>query len=217
VVVGVQFLSSALADAAIIVAVSDRYLGESMEVGDALARTASRLPAIIGASVLRWILIVMSGMAAIMVSSPLLVVVPSAARVPATVVFALAAVFLAGLYIALRTFPVTAVVVLEKMRVAASIPRAWGLTRGATSRILVTLLLAWLIYLALFLLVGMTMSAALGNRPVLADIFAAVIVAFVYPFLGVVTTLLYYDLRVRKEGFDLEMMAKELGVAGEAV
>jgi len=28
-----------------------------------------------------------------------------------------------------------------------------------------------------------------------------------------VSTLLYYDLRIRKEGFDLQMMSKELGAA----
>lgn len=34
-----------------------------------------------------------------------------------------------------------------------------------------------------------------------------------YPLFSVGGTLLYYDLRIRKEGFDLEMMAQDL--AGE--
>jgi hypothetical protein len=216
-VVGVQFLSSALADAAIIVAVSDCYLGESVNVGDALARTAARLPAIIGASLIRWMLIAVSAVAPVIAFAPLMIGVPSAARVTASFVFALAASTVIGLYVTLRTLPVTAVIVLERARVTACISRAWGLTRGEASRIFVTLGLAWLIYLALWLLAGTTLSAALRSRPVLADILAAVVVAFVYPFIGVVTTLLYYDLRVRKEGFDLEMMAKELGVAGGVV
>ena len=215
-VLGVQFLSSALADAAIIVAVSDCYLGESVNVGDALARTAARLPAIIGASLIRWMLIAISAVAPVIVYAPLMVGVPSAARVTGALVFALTAVLI-GLYVALRTMPVTAVIVLEKTGVMACISRAWALTRGEALRILVTLGLAWLIYLALWLLAGATMSTVLRSRPVLADILAAVVVAFVYPFIGVVTTLLYYDLRVRKEGFDLEMMAKELGVAGGVV
>ena len=33
----------------------------------------------------------------------------------------------------------------------------------------------------------------------------------IYPLLAVVSTLLYYDLRIRKEGFDLEIMSRELG------
>ena len=33
---------------------------------------------------------------------------------------------------------------------------------------------------------------------------------FVYPFVYVVQTVLYYDLRVRKEGFDLEVLANAM-------
>lgn len=35
-----------------------------------------------------------------------------------------------------------------------------------------------------------------------------------YPFLGIMVTLVYYDLRIRKEGFDLELMAREAGYGG---
>ena len=35
----------------------------------------------------------------------------------------------------------------------------------------------------------------------------------IYPLLAVVSTLVYYDLRIRKEGFDLEIMSRELGAA----
>jgi hypothetical protein len=35
----------------------------------------------------------------------------------------------------------------------------------------------------------------------------------VYPFLYVVLTVLYYDIRVRKEGFDLELLASSVAGA----
>jgi hypothetical protein len=38
----------------------------------------------------------------------------------------------------------------------------------------------------------------------------------IYPFFTVVITLLYYDLRIRKEGFDLEIMATELAQGGQS-
>ncbi len=44
----------------------------------------------------------------------------------------------------------------------------------------------------------------------IADNLARIVI---YPFFTVVTTVLYFDLRIRKEGLDLELMAKELGVA----
>jgi hypothetical protein len=36
----------------------------------------------------------------------------------------------------------------------------------------------------------------------------------VSPILAVIATLLYYDARIRKEGFDIEVMAAELGSIG---
>jgi hypothetical protein len=37
-----------------------------------------------------------------------------------------------------------------------------------------------------------------------------------YPVLSVIATLLYYDARIRKEGFDIEVMAAELGMPSAA-
>ena len=39
---------------------------------------------------------------------------------------------------------------------------------------------------------------------------SALLNILIYPFVYVLTTILYYDLRVRKEGFDLEMLAATL-------
>ena len=41
---------------------------------------------------------------------------------------------------------------------------------------------------------------------------SAFVSLFVYPVISCVFTLFYYDLRVRKEGFDLEILAKQLGL-----
>jgi hypothetical protein len=71
---------------------------------------------------------------------------------------------------------------------------------------------SWILYFVLYVIattVGMTMFT-----PTITVIIAAVAIVLVYPFLAVVSTLLYYDLRVRKEGFDLEVMSRELGAAG---
>jgi hypothetical protein len=38
----------------------------------------------------------------------------------------------------------------------------------------------------------------------------------VFPFIAAVITVLYFDLRVRSEGFDLEILARELGSSGPA-
>jgi hypothetical protein len=40
----------------------------------------------------------------------------------------------------------------------------------------------------------------------------ALLYLFYYPFSSCVFTLFYYDLRVRKEAFDLEMLSQQIGI-----
>ena len=44
-----------------------------------------------------------------------------------------------------------------------------------------------------------------------ASVVNAIFRIFVYPLIAIVQTLLYYDARIRKEGYDLELMAQDLG------
>ena len=44
-------------------------------------------------------------------------------------------------------------------------------------------------------------------------ILAGVVQLFLYPLFYCVLTVVYYDLRVRKEGFDLEVLAQTLQTA----
>jgi len=77
-------------------------------------------------------------------------------------------------------------------------------------RVLLTMLLAWVIYGAVFTILSLGVNLVLARNPTVSAVVGAIIMCFAYPFLGVVTTLLYYDLRVRKEGFDLEIMTEQL-------
>lgn len=45
-----------------------------------------------------------------------------------------------------------------------------------------------------------------------ASVLPLAIVMLLYPLLTCVFTLFYYDLRVRKEGFDLEMLSGQVGI-----
>jgi len=44
-------------------------------------------------------------------------------------------------------------------------------------------------------------------------VFETAVSAFIYPVISVVTVVLYYDLRTRKEGFDVEMMSRAVAPA----
>ena len=42
------------------------------------------------------------------------------------------------------------------------------------------------------------------------EVVTSLLSILIYPFFYVVLTVLYYDLRVRKEGFDLELLASQM-------
>jgi hypothetical protein len=183
-VLAAQVLCTSLAEAAVIVAASDGYLEGQVDIRHALLHTASRLPSIIGALILRGLAMVLG----------------------------LIALLVPGVYIALRTFAATAAVVLEGESASGGVSRSWRLGKGEVGKIFTTMLLAWLIYIVLFVVLLILVGIIVGQNPVLVPILTAVMLAFVYPFTGVVTTLLYYDLRVRHEGFDLELLAREVAL-----
>jgi hypothetical protein len=79
--------------------------------------------------------------------------------------------------------------------------------------------------IALALLAGLVIGAGIlaagvealrGKGEVLSTVVVAVVSLLIYPLLSCVFTLFYYDLRVRKEGFDLEMLSQQLGAAAPA-
>lgn len=180
----------ALSDAAIVCAVSDAYLGRKPSVSGAIGRALSRFFPVVFVGLLRFI---------------------------ASYVLLLAIV-VPGLYCYSRWATARVVVVLEKKDTFESLGRSWNLAQGRVWPSFLTLLLAYVIFIVLWVVFVMILAmigqtAALLANPNISMAIERVPVIFVYPFVSVLTTLIYYDLRVRKEAFDLEMMANELGAA----
>jgi hypothetical protein len=51
------------------------------------------------------------------------------------------------------------------------------------------------------------------NNPLVAGMVGNVIGALLYPFMSIALMVLYYDQRIRKEGYDLDVLADGLPVA----
>jgi membrane-anchored glycerophosphoryl diester phosphodiesterase (GDPDase) len=115
-------------------------------------------------------------------------------------------------------------VVLEPRSASAALSRSWELTRGSRWRIFalgVTLLV--LLYVPVIAISGLVAVliptgagpsfAASSVSTIVALAIAGVIQLFIYPLFYCVLTVTYYDLRVRKEGFDLELLASSLQTA----
>jgi hypothetical protein len=106
--------------------------------------------------------------------------------------------------------PVVAVIE-QPPRSRDAMARSWQLSIGFKGKLLLTLLVAFLLLLVPTFALG-SIGAFLGvtGNPSTGLVFLVVplvLQVFVYPFVYVVQTVLYYDLRVRKEGFDLEVLA----------
>src|SRR5207244_11390209 len=70
-----------------------------------------------------------------------------------------------------------------------------------------------ILFLLGFCVIAGVAAALLPPLTVPAPIGLCLISLLLYPFISCVFTLFYYDLRVRKEAFDLELLSQHLGVA----
>lgn len=94
--------------------------------------------------------------------------------------------------------------------------RSWSLTRGFKGRAFG--LFSVVVVLFVLFGLGFAIIAAIATALFKALLVPAVIglglaLLFLYPFTSCVFTLFYYDLRVRKEAFDLEVLSRHLGIA----
>ena len=95
--------------------------------------------------------------------------------------------------------------------------RAWDLTRGFRLKVLGVAVVTWLISQFLPQIVATTMSVViLGASPAVQPVLVvltSLLSILLAPVMPCALTLLYYDLRVRREGFDLQMLSQELGIS----
>jgi hypothetical protein len=112
------------------------------------------------------------------------------------------------------------VVVIEGSDTFGALGRSRGLARGSFGRILGTIFLVGVIVAFVQYLLGIVLSliVVLFNTTsvgvaLLPYLLAAI---FIYPLKTAVMVLLYYDLRIRREGFDLAFAAGGLSNARAA-
>ncbi len=111
----------------------------------------------------------------------------------------------------------TPVVVLETLGGAFdAFGRSWDLTRGFKFKLfviwVVALLVVYVPILALAMLGGY-FSLVVPWAGHATQIFSALLPMLVYPIFSCILTLMYYDLRVRREAFDLQVLGQQLGIS----
>ena len=175
---------------ALIHAVSEQYLRQTLSVGQAYGFAWRRFGAILGAWILAFLAV--AGIIAICIS----VVTFSWVGWICIVVGSVAAIYLMVGWIFLCQ-----AALLEGLGPIAALSRSWALVKGNWWRVFGIMLVVGIIAVAI--------GAILGIIPVVGGIIGSILVA---PITITSATLLYYDLRVRKEGYSLEALAEELHI-----
>ena len=134
----------------------------------------------------------------------IVLVVVSLVVVALVVVGAVLFVFPA-LYVVARFYAVRQAVMLEDAGVGRALARASELSRGSKWHILSTLFFVGVLVIAVD--VGVSMLLARVSSQVLVNLVSTALAVIVGPLFGITETVLYYDLRIRKEGFDVEYLA----------
>jgi hypothetical protein len=182
-------------------AVTDVALGRPATIGSVLRETLARywpLLGLIGLAVAFFIVWIIAEIIGV-----LLLVLPAIA------------VFCAAVYLGVRWSLTVAAMMAEDIGPIRGLGRSWNLVTGSWWRTLGILLivgiLQTIISYALVILFGLiaTIFSTGDFRAALVQIGGTLLSALVSPITTIAVTLLYFDLRVRKEGFDLDQLAQQ--------
>jgi hypothetical protein len=111
----------------------------------------------------------------------------------------------------------TPIVVLEDLSSSFdAFGRSWELTRGARGKVAGTIVVTWLIsqFLPQMVIGGISGALGVAGNESLQPAFvvvASLMGIVLAPILPCALTLLYYDLRVRREAFDIQVLSEQLG------
>ncbi|MGF1664769.1 MAG: hypothetical protein ACFCVC_00695 [Acidimicrobiia bacterium] len=198
-----QIVGSILVQAATTRIYAESYRGGSMSAGDALRHGLGRLPGMLGLTLLTTI------------GSFIGIILCIAPGV--------------WLYAAWGLAP--AALIAEPTSPIKALGRSFNLVKGNWWRVFGLLLLAAVLVAIISgtvtapLQFGATFGAGFAENPafVLSGTFVALntlvtglVTAVTLPFTAAVVVAIYYDLRVRKEGYDLERLIADLGAAPDA-
>jgi hypothetical protein len=174
-------------------AISERYLGNEVTIGEALRMALSRF----------WTL--------------------SVAQITATirVMFGFLLLIVPGILWLLSYSLVVPAILVEDQKAIPSLRRSRDLVKGHRGKVFCVMFIIYLLQgipiLGVNMISGMIFNVESGSGAVLNSAIINLVSIFLVPLGIVATILLYYDMRIRKEGFDLEMLSRAITPNAEQV
>jgi hypothetical protein len=214
----IAYLGGLFLTAAAIRVISDSYLGRPPELGEALSLGVSKIWPLFVVGFGKGIIV---GFLAAGIGVVAAIAIPPAASGGSAVgVIALALGFLGGCWFVIFVLcgyaVTTPVVVLENLSGPFdAFGRSWDLTRSFKRKIFGIAVVAFLIVYVPISAVAMLGAFLRIETPLIGqavEVFSAAMPIVVMPLLSCVFTLMYYDLRVRREAFDLQILGQQLGI-----
>ena len=173
-----------LASAATVNAVAQRYLGQGIDVGRCFSLAWARVVSLIIAFLIFALALVGSAILAfVLIGIPLV------------------------FYVLVVWFFFDQAIIIEGRGPTEALRRSQALVRGSW----------WRVFGIVVVFVVLVFAAALAGTvpglilPDASTVFGVVVNTVLFPILPIGATLLYFDLRVRKEGYTLDAMASEVG------
>ncbi|MDA8371329.1 MAG: glycerophosphoryl diester phosphodiesterase membrane domain-containing protein [Nocardiopsaceae bacterium] len=228
----VDFVGSAILTGLLAAVVGLAVLGRKLSMRGAWSAVVPRLGGVFGVAGLY---LVYSGAVVLAFGvGVVLIATAAAAGAGAWVTAALTIALLAGwaalsAWVYVRISMAMPITVLERTGPGRSLARSWRLTQGSWWRVFAILLVASFLGSMVasmlsgpFSLIGAFSDLLLENRTVANVVYAAMLFLatvlggiITAPFVTGITTLLYIDLRMRREGLDLKLQAA--AQSGEAI
>jgi len=169
-------------------AISDLYLGRSTSIGASLRRMRGQAGSLLGVLILNGLVVMIAF---------IFLIIP-------------------GVYVACRLITCVPAALLENLGPRESLERSFALTKDNAGRSFVIYLLYLVIFYAIFFLLAfpfMVAVAVSAKNPAMMTLWTMLMQAgttlatiLVTPIFTIASTVFYYDLRVRKEAFDLQIM-----------
>jgi hypothetical protein len=204
--------------------VAKAYAGEPVSVRDGFRGGLRRFFALFGAGIVGYVamlaVIAIIGAAAAVVT-PIAAMLGGVAGVLITLITGIAAIVMTALTFSSLFAIIPAVVVEEKGPIGA-LKRSWQLARGGHMRILSVLGVSWLItmlpvlgiaFVAGFAAAFMdpeSLATATTGELWVQNVIGSISGTVTFPFWVAAMVLLYYDRRIRAEGYDLEVAVESL-------
>jgi hypothetical protein len=192
----ISVLGALFANVALVRAVADRYLGREASIASAYGFVLPRFLPYLGTVFVLGLVFFVAVLPAI---------VPLIGFIVTLVLFIL---------LAFMSVFINEVFVVEDIRYFNAFQRSRELARENWGRIFLLCLLWFVISFILGLAAGLLKDLLFSGQGAMSTFISEILNAILLPVFLTSLVLLYFDVRVRKEGFDLQLLADELAARG---